>query len=256
MRLNDYLREIREQMPAWLQQFQAGQAFSRQQFFASRVVYYPGCGTDGHPVKVFGSTRSAHCFVYTDYGLSRADVESELDRSAGRFRGYHTLARVDLSKRDLSPHGWTPHLKPAEVWREQYQFARAQPFGFLEVLERDRELDDGHGADRLAILFLGADGINTYDALFCQQDSVSPPFAVVVQDHGSGGNYDRFGRGGLLERVARRCKVSPQWLLVAEYTDPWPGFVRVPGVDGDCGGMHATLRFLHERESSHSWGWD
>ena len=33
------------------------------------------------------------------------------------------------------------------------------PFGFLEVLERDHEFDDNHGARRLAILFLGADGI-------------------------------------------------------------------------------------------------
>ena len=131
--------------------------------------------------------------------------------------------------------------------RERYRFAAAPAFGFLEILERDPEFDDGHGARRLAILFLGADGIAAYNALFCQEGNVAVPFAVVVQDHGFGGNYDRFGRGGLLEGLAARCNVIPRWLLVAENTDPWEGFVRVPEVDGDRGGMHATLRFLYER---------
>lgn len=44
----------------------------------------------------------------------------------------------------------------------------SKPYGFLEVLERDAELGPEHGAARLAIIFLGADGHATYDALFCQ----------------------------------------------------------------------------------------
>jgi hypothetical protein len=247
MVLYEYLRGVGEQMPAWLDRFDTGAAFSRQQFFASRIVYYPGSGTDGQPVKLFGSTHSAHCFVYADYGVDRTAVEAELEHPAHRFRGYHALVRLNLTERDLSPRGWTPHLEPAEVARERYRFATAPPFGFLEVLERDQEFDDKHGARRLAVLFLGADGIATYDALFCQEDSISPPFAVVIQDHGFGANYDRFGRGGLLERAARRCNVIPQWLLVAENTDPWAGFVRVPEAHGDRGGIHGTLRFLYQR---------
>jgi hypothetical protein len=234
-------------MPGWLERFNPGAAFGREQFFASRVVYYPGSGTDRQPVKLFGSTHSAHCFVYADYGVDRPTVEAELEHPGHRFRGYHTVARVNLTERDFSPRGWTPHVGPAEVARERYPSALASAFGFLEVLERDQERDDGHGARRLAILFLGADGIAAYDALFCQEDSVSAPFALVLQDHGFGGNYDRFGRCGLLERLATRCEVMPRWLLVGENTEPWAGFVRVPGVEGDRGGMHAHLRFLYER---------
>lgn len=122
------------------------------------------------------------------------------------------------------------------------------PFGFLEILERDPGLDEAHGARRLAVLFLGADGFAAYDALFCQANC-DPPFAVALVDHGFGGNYGRFGQGGLLERLALRCDVFPDWLLVGRPTQPWEGYDRMPGVDGDRGGMHNNLRHLCRRTS-------
>ncbi len=61
MLLCAYLRGFCEEIPAWLGQFRKGDTFPRQQFFASRVVYYPGAGNDGRPVRVFGSTHAAHC---------------------------------------------------------------------------------------------------------------------------------------------------------------------------------------------------
>lgn len=249
MTLYEYLRQQREDPPAWLGRFNPGDPFPREQFFASRVVYYPGSGTDGHPVKVYGSTHSAHCFVYADSGVTQTALEEELGDPRWGFRGYDRLSRLQLRETDLVPRGWTAHVDRAEVPHDRHGFAAvaAAPFGFLEVLEREREVGDDHGAPRLAILFLGADGAATYDALFCQRDGVSAPFALVLQDHGFGGNYDRFGAGGLLERIARRCEVVPQWLLVAENTRPWDGFERAPNVDGDRGGMHNNLRFLHQR---------
>jgi hypothetical protein len=179
-------------------------------------------------------------------GITQADVEAELRHPTRRFRGYQTVARLHLVESDLVPGRWVPHVGPADLPPDRYRFA-APPFGFLEVLEREPEFDDGHGARRLAVLFLGADGIATYDALFCQGYRRPQPFAVVVQDHGWGGNDDRFGRGSLLERLAIRHEAVPRWLLVAENSDPWDGFAPVPGVDGDPGGMHAHTRFLHER---------
>ena len=39
MSLNEYLQRQPEEMPHWLDQFEDGAPFSRQQFFGSRVVY-------------------------------------------------------------------------------------------------------------------------------------------------------------------------------------------------------------------------
>lgn len=249
MTLYEYLRGLRDDVPAWLDQFRTGDAFSRQAFFGSRVVYYPGSGTDGHPVKVFGSTHSAHCFVYADYGVTQAALEANLGHPRHGFRGYHSLSRLQLRKPDLVPRGWTPHVHAGELPPERLAFAAAAaaPFGFLEVLERDHELDDNHGARRLAVLFLIADGIRSYDALFCQEHNESPPFAVLLQDHGFARKYNGFGQGNLLERIAIGSRVLPSWLLVAENTRAWLGFERVPEVDGDRGGQHAMLRFLYAK---------
>lgn len=253
MKLYEYLLGQREDVPAWLTQFTDGIQFPRQAFFGSRVVVYPGSRTDGHPVKLFGSTHSAHCFVYVDYGVTQAHLEAELGHPMHGFRGYHSLARLQLRGDDLVPWGWSARADRSELPHDGRVTASASaaPFGFLEVLERSRELDDDHGAHRLAILFLHADGIAAYDALFCQEDSVSAPFAIVLQDHGFGGNHERFGAGGLLERIAGSCRVFPQWMLVAENTRPWCGFERVPDVAGERGGMHNNLRFLHHRMGGH-----
>jgi hypothetical protein len=250
MTLLEHLHRHRETLPTWLEEFTAAHPFSYESFFGSRVVYYPGSGSDGHPVQLFGSTHSAHTFVYVDYGMSLARLEEELDSPGRGFRGYRTLLRRRLGPSDLTFDGWTPHVSREDLASSRSRMGGMnQPYGVLEILERTEEKDDSHGASRLAVLFLGADGIATYDALFCQDSSVAAPFALVLQDHGFGGNYDRFGNGGLLERLATRCRVFPDWLLVAEGTRPWTGFERFGGVEGDRGGMHQELRYLYSRST-------
>lgn len=242
----EYLKELSEPTPNWLEKFKDGDEFNHADFFNSRIVYYPGSGTDGHPVKLFGSTHGAHCYVYADYGKTQSDLESEIDDSLHGFQGYFTLARIQLTEKDLAPNGWSSHVSSNEVSPNATNYANTTPFCFLEILEREKILDDSHGASRLAILFLGADGIASYDALFCQKDNINSPFAVVLQDHGFGGNYDRFEEGGLLSRIANRCNVLPKFLLAAEGTKPWKGFSKVLNVAGDNGGMHNLRRFLYE----------
>jgi hypothetical protein len=246
----EYLRQMPKLSPRWLDEFRTEDAFRPQEFFASRVVYYPGSRTDGHAVKLFGSTHSAHCFVYVDYSITQATLEAELAHPEHGFRGYHTLDRRQLAEADLTPNRWVSHIDPRDVPQHKQPIAAFHPFGFMEVLERDRGFDDAHGARRLAILFLGADGIAAYDALFCQNDSPPVPFAIVLQDHGFGGNYDYFGQGGLLQTIASRCNAIPRFLLVAENTQAWNGFEQVPEVEGDPGGMHATPRFLYRRHNA------
>lgn len=118
-------------------------------------------------------------------------------------------------------------------------------YAFLEILERDNGHDDTHGASRLAILFLGAEGVDTYDKLFCQTQGVTAPFAVLLQDHFC--THGAFGRGGPLENVATRVSVLPAWLLVGDNTEPWHGFEPVPNVDGERGGRHGHWRVLYKR---------
>jgi hypothetical protein len=96
---------------------------------------------------------------------------------------------------------------------------------------------------------VGGDGVATFDALFCQSDG-NPPYAVVVQDHGFGGNWTTFGGDGSpLWSLARRGAL-PKWLLVADNTTPWPDYQVASNTD--CGGMNASPRRLFCKDVSHA----
>lgn len=248
MDLNKYLLQHREPCPQWLVDFKETDTFDQKAFFSSRFVYYPGYGSDGHAVKLFGSSHSAHCFVYADSLIPKERVLEDLDNPKksynSRFRGYRRFARVDLTPDQIAPVGWTQHAKPNA---SAFSRPQIQPFGFLEVLERNPNLIDDYGAQRLAIVFLGADGHATYDALFCQRNSRPVPYAVLLQDHGWGGNYSKFGTDGVMHTIAQTTQVLPQWLIVAPNTQAWPGYQLVSGVEPDRGGMNGRKRSLYKQ---------
>ncbi len=232
-------------LPRWLRDWSHGRPIRAEDFFASRVVFYPGSGTDGQPVKFFGSRHAAHCFVFADYGISRDHVLGELKDGGHPFAGYGSTGRVDLKERDLTPNGWVPHIQPEVAQRAPA--ASDGPYAFIEVLERRPDFDDAHGPKRLAILFLCADGVAAFDALFCQA-TTQAAFAIVLQDHGWGGNWTRFGRGGGLEQVAAATQRRPEFLLVAKNTDVWAGYSVIEEAVANGGGMHRFERQLWRRD--------
>lgn len=220
MELKEYLSTLSEECPVWLRNFEVSiSVFNLNDFFNSRVVFYPGSSCDGHATKLFGSSHCAHCFVYCDYLMEKTAVESVLEGKDRGYnspiKGYHSLARLSLSERDLSPNGWRPHIQPQNINRTGPSIS---PYAFLEVLERNTDLNHEFGALRLAILFLGADAHASYDALFCQNNSNRPPFSIFLQDHGFGGNYDCFGNDGLMHQIAKKAQVFPELLIVADNT--------------------------------------
>lgn len=231
----NYLYEnYREDLPRWLETYDHNSKFNSRTFFQSRVVFYPGSGDDGDAVKIFGSSHSAHCFVYSDYGINAETIKATLDSLHRNFYGYKSLVRQDLKESDISPTGWKMHASPEQIekWRQHFQESlngRAHSYGFLEILERDAGLNDTHGPQRLAILFLGADGHAAYDALFCQP-SQNAPFAVLLQDHGFGGNYSKFGNGGFMNSIANAANRFPELLLVASNTEPWASYKAIENV--------------------------
>ena len=198
-----------EEMPRWLGSWAPGHSIDIAEFFAARVVFYPGSGTDGQPVKFFGSRHAAHCFVFADYGITKDYLLKELGDAGHPFTGYESAGRQELKERELTPIGWIPHIQPTGAPRGPQ--APGAPYAFIEVLARRPDFTDAHGPKRMAILFLCADGVAAYDALFCQPQARAP-FALVLQDHAWGGNWTRFGSGGSLDHLAAasmiRCRSS------------------------------------------------
>ncbi len=241
MTLREFFATKRESMPAWLSAYpsDAQEALPPSEvlrrFLRSRTVYYPGSGSDGGPVAAFNSAHAAHCFVYVDYLVERSELLDELQSDG--FRGYRRLARVDLREADFGLGNWRPHV----TGPVRYPFKPVRPYGFIEILERAEEYSEAHGAERFAVLFLAADGHAAFDAIFCQGSGTPVPFCVVLQDHGFGCNYSAFGEGGLLAQIASGCRVLPEFLLVADNTDPWRGVSGGAKV-GQWSGATAALR--------------
>jgi len=214
----EYLKKkYAEATPAWLKSYSKGQAAPLAEFLHSRIVYYPGSAWDWHPIEVFGGSCSAHCFIYVDYLQPEDEVLVHLQGQDG-LEGYHVLDSVRISEAELrrvTP--WRRHFLTPEEQRRAAEGTRdfrrddaPAPYARLVVLERDSDRTDG--AERLAVLFLGADGHATFEAVFANGNAPDL-FGFLLQEHGWGGNYDRWGRGGLCEKIMQRSNVFPRVIL-------------------------------------------
>ena len=239
----DILGRDPERLPKWLDDNDRP-CFDRKKFFDSRTVYYPGSGTDGQPVELCALSHAAHTFIYVDYGVERDRLDAFVNGREQCFRGYKIAHSEKVSEDALWPGGWTPHVSESDLRRSRNSCVVTW-FGWFVVLNRrsDRE---GHVPRRLAILFIGADGITTYDRLYCQGDGTPPPYLAVIQDAGFGGGFARFDRDGLLDRIAKSTGVLPEFLLVAENSNPWSGYANT-GAPAEPGGCWDHERSLYRR---------
>lgn len=247
--LRQFLLMHREPLPSWLANFVPGSSFPLEDFLNSRTVFYPGSGTDGFPVKELGSSHAAHCFVYCDYLVEESKVRGELDHFKRGFRGYRSIAQIPLENSEILPKDFSvserlERLRTAK-WKPEGAALEKPAYAFAEILERDAEHDDSWGPVRLCLLFLGFDAMAASEALFYCAGKSKPPYAVLIHDHGVGGGYAQFGGRGFLYQKANDLDAFPKWLLVAQNSEPWPGFSPVPDVEssGD-----RTQRTLYRRD--------
>ena len=247
MTTEQWLKEnCREEIPAWLKNYAPDDKVAFKDVMAGQVVFYPGCGTDGEPVRIFNQSHSAHVFLYVDYGVSEEKLDEGLHSAP--FAGYHILDSIHYEKNDIAA-SFTPHVHPSKERLEiMHRFIGGKkPFCKMVILERDPGRGEDFGAERIAVIFLLGDGIATYDALFCNK-VYPPPFVLVLHDHGFGGNYASFGRGSLMEKCAVKTGVYPKMLLTAvQNTDAWDGYHRIEGVTHAVASMYRVPHYLFRR---------
>jgi hypothetical protein len=97
-------------------------------------------------------------------------------------------------------------------------------------------------ASRMHFRFFGTDAIKTFELLLKTE---GPPTFLVLQDHGDGGNWTRFGRGGELEQLATSLGLFPKFLFVADNTEAWEGYEQVTEYVVYGGQMHTHARALY-----------
>lgn len=231
-----------EKLPKWLAEYRKGDEFSLKDFLFGRTVFYPGSWFDSEPMMIFGRSSSAHAFIYADYNASIEPPHLtktefiELFRTEFHLDGYRVLD-VELFDANVMNAAirWSPHLTPEELRNVADSYRnmahRSDQFSYFIVLEREDGFGEASGPDRLALWFISGDGIATYDAVYASGNAV-PPFGMVHQDHGFGGNYTNYGNDGLLHVIAERCNVFPRFILHGQggLGIRWRGYGEVHGV--------------------------
>jgi hypothetical protein len=242
----DYLSQFKVEMPEWLCAYKAGMNISFVDIMSGRVAYYPGSGFDGSLMKIGNLSHSVHSYLYVDYGISKQKM-IDLLAKPNVIRGYHSIGRIEWNANDLLPNGEYPfnvNKMPLHGNSTSFVNPNEQPYCFTEIMERDVDKDEDWGVKRFAVTFLFADGIASYYQLFCKE-YCKAPWIVLLQDHGFGGNYDKFGKGGILDAIIEKNNVRPMYVLCGDNTRIWDGYDKIDGLSSIMGGMHNNFRSLY-----------
>jgi hypothetical protein len=154
-------------------------------------LYYPSAGFDGDPVRYLAG--NVVSFVFVDYGKSDEDLTAELTDPKYGFRGYEVIASRPITEEELAPRGWTPsYPSPADGDPSRYRDWMKRPFCLWIILQRRREMPTSHGPHRFSLLYLCADGVAAFQALYVA-NGATPDFVTVIQPgHGFGANWTNF----------------------------------------------------------------
>ena len=157
-------------------------------------VYYPASAFDGGVIRNCNVNRKdwkVLSFVYVDYNAT----EPRLSETS-MPRGYRLLGKRLLTEADLVPNGWKPQLPPNfDMKHYQYvvgQFANKHPFATRMVFERLPEFGEGHGPKRFSLLYLCADGVAAYQALYWTHGMHPRAIAIIQPGTGFGFNWSDF----------------------------------------------------------------
>lgn len=155
---------------------------------------YPASGFDGGLIRNCNVNRrnwGVKSFVYVDHH----ETEQRL-HDTPQPKGYRLLGERRMKEEELVSNGWCPQLLPnLNVRRYQASvsmLANKTPFGTWMVFEREDEFGEEHGPKRFSLLFLCADGVAAYQALYWSNNCVPKAIAIIQPGKRFGFNWTDF----------------------------------------------------------------
>jgi len=159
-------------------------------------------------------------------------MDAQFSSWAGSFTASSTL-----SERDLAPNGWGPQV-PRQFRDQMSRFTDKQTKGFVKnpfatwyIFDRNHDRGEDHGPQRFSLVYICADGVATYQALYWQSQTAPKVLAIIQPGAGFGGNYTDFkDPDGLFAWTVlreERANNIPEYLvcggLLLDYTQAfWP----------------------------------
>lgn len=227
----DQLTEIA--VPTWLRKLSSA-TITNEPFPLHELLhdslYYPSSGFDGAPVHYLAGNILS--FIYVDQSHSHDEFMIAL--SSPGFRGYEMVADRLVTERELTPRGWHPTL-PTRADGEPSRFRDEikKPFCSWLVFQRCENFPVSHGPSRFSLLYLCADGVAAFQALYVANSAFPKAVAVIQPGHAFGGNWTDYTNP---ERIFARSVLGnpsgqPEILLYGgyggcdSYREPcWPDY--------------------------------
>lgn len=184
------LRQLQKiEIPTWLTNL-TPEAIKHDPFPLDELLreslYYPSCGFDGDPIKHLGG--SVLSFVYVDYGHTRDEF-----MCAQNFNGYDLVASRFVSEDELAPDGWSPlALRRMDGDPLRYRDYVKEAFCVWSIFQRRGDFLVAHGPYRFSLLFICADGVAAFQALYLANSIIPKAIAVIQPGHGFGHNWTDF----------------------------------------------------------------
>jgi hypothetical protein len=201
-----------------------------------RVVYYPGSWTDSSIFRVFAESGKVLSFIYSDYGIGYNGAIEFIHTLANQ--GWQAGEIENLQPRFFHVRSWESFWPPNNTNSRQFE-RPDNAFVIRTTLSRKNQTID--------FMYLGTEGVQTYSVL---SRARILPSVVVLQEHGFGSNWTKFGGDHELYRLAATHHSLPDLLFVAKgaETEPWPGYHQVSNFVVYEGSMHDDARALFQRD--------
>ena len=165
------------------------------------ALVYPGAGMDGSPVRQCNGV--IHSFIYLDYHVSKEEILGEQTRKRRSGRGFAHHDLVGLVEFDAAPLVQNASREILKQGDNPFQIKATD--GVWAIFESR----DPGPRERFSFLFMGTESIQILAALFPE----APPRAMVVQEHGFGGNCWRSFSLKLIE-LAQYWDDTPEILIL------------------------------------------
>ena len=155
-------------------------------------LYYPSSGFDGGVVKdcnTVGSDHQITSLISCDYGVGEQAFLDQRDS----FLGYACIGNRRVFLNELLPSTWNPSFPPNFNKRYYTQYKDTwSPFVQWAVFERLPSRDRPHGPDRFSLLYLGGEGVATYQALYWSNKQRPKALAIIQPGHAFGLNWTNY----------------------------------------------------------------
>jgi len=224
-------------VPDWLIDYPVGAKFGwglAWQCLNSRVVYYPGSGTDFAPMQVDPFAREADCYIYADYS-------TELDQPPS-VPGCTLIDTQGLSAEELQNSLRLDRITVPQfehlTWMERDRLASLFPGprisgGRWSVLERELLIDGVPTKKRFCLLQIKGEAVWLFLAIWGGLDSspfpspLNPaPGLYGLYTAFDGPNWTNWSPDGVLFSMAVNLQVFPLWHRSFRERE-WPGYEEI-----------------------------